>query len=481
METPNSNHSMQPGQTAIVPHQRFLDALPDGVICYQAVRIGGTITDCRTVFVNQAARQINRQHELTIQAGERLMADYSHKPGLNLITNYISGLQRTVLDTGQPISDTRWIERLTKWYSFRLIPLGDDLIMVIYHDATQEVEAKQQQDQQRQLQQSILDASLNGIIAYQAIRDDTGKVVDLRFRQYNEMTRQYLNLPPDVLKCTMLELFPGPTERGVMSKYVRVIETGEPTRYKIDYNDDGLNACFDVSVVKMDDGIVLTFQDISAEVERSRQIEEQARQLAASVAELQKSNENLEQFAYITSHDLQEPLRKINAFANVVMDQYAPQLGKAGRDMIRRMQVAATRMQVLIDDLLLFSRLGTKKTPFSLIDLNALLADVLLDLDEVIRRKKAVVEARNLFTIPGDASQLRQLLLNLLSNALKFTLPNSPPVVAITCQQLTLEAVQQWLPAANHVAGYFARQRYWVRSAVRGPDHADVPAAAWTG
>lgn len=152
--------------------------------------------------------------------------------------------------------------------------------------------------------------------------------------------------------------------------------------------------------------------------------------------QLARSNQYLEQFAYVASHDLQEPLRKIQSFSKLVVSKYAAILDDEGQDMVQRMDNAAERMNSLIKDLLDYSRLVTQVAPFRPVPLQQLVEGVLDDLETVISETKALVVIDVLPTLPGDAAQLRQLFQNLLTNALKFRKPNQPPLVQIMARNV---------------------------------------------
>ncbi len=153
-------------------------------------------------------------------------------------------------------------------------------------------------------------------------------------------------------------------------------------------------------------------------------LERRAQQLA-------RSNAELDQFASIASHDLQEPLRKVQAFSSQVLTKEADGLSEKGRDYLTRANASAARMQVLIEDLLLFSRVGTRTQPFVATDLNELLGGVLADLETAIEEAGAMVEVGELPTVPVDPRQARQLFQNLISNSLKFRREGVDPVVRI--------------------------------------------------
>jgi PAS domain S-box-containing protein len=151
----------------------------------------------------------------------------------------------------------------------------------------------------------------------------------------------------------------------------------------------------------------------------------------ASAVELGRSNEELEKFAYVASHDLQEPLRKIQAFGDRLVKKHRDLLGPDGQEYIDRMKDSASRMRKLIDDLLAFSRVTSKAQPFTAVDLNPLVADMLSVLEARIAETGGRVDVGELPTIEADPFQMRQLFQNLLANALKFHKPGVAPMVTV--------------------------------------------------
>ena len=166
--------------------------------------------------------------------------------------------------------------------------------------------------------------------------------------------------------------------------------------------------------------------------ERTREVEAALNELRAANARLELSNRELEQFAYVASHDLQEPLRKIQAFGDRLKIKAAPQLSDDARDYLARMQSAAGRMQTLINDLLAFSRVTSKAQPFVPVDLGQVAREVVADLEARIEQTGGRVELGLLPTVMADPLQMRQLFQNLLGNALKFHRAGVPPVVRVS-------------------------------------------------
>jgi PAS domain S-box-containing protein len=150
-------------------------------------------------------------------------------------------------------------------------------------------------------------------------------------------------------------------------------------------------------------------------------------------ARLESSNRELQDFASVASHDLQEPLRKIQAFGDRLKTKCGDALGEEGRDYLSRMQNAAQRMQTLINDLLTFSRVTTKAQPFVAVDLAEVARGVVSDLEARVEQTGGRVEIGEMMTIDADPLQMRQLLQNLIGNALKFHKPGEPPVVRVYC------------------------------------------------
>lgn len=152
-----------------------------------------------------------------------------------------------------------------------------------------------------------------------------------------------------------------------------------------------------------------------------------------------RSNENLEKFAYVASHDLQEPLRKIQSFGDILKTQYTSEFGgEEGIDYLTRMQVAANRMSTLLRDLLSFSRISTQPNTLADVPLNSIITMVLTDLELIVAETGAEIKIEPLPTVTGDPTQLGQLFQNLLSNALKFHRPNIAPVIDVRVQTIAV-------------------------------------------
>jgi signal transduction histidine kinase len=167
-----------------------------------------------------------------------------------------------------------------------------------------------------------------------------------------------------------------------------------------------------------------------------QRVTERTAELERLNAELLRSNKELEQFAYVASHDLQEPLRKVQAFGDRLKTKYGEVLEEQGLDYLERMRNASARMQMLINDVLTYSRVTSKASPFRFVDLTQVVQEVLSDLEIYIERLGGRVEVGELPALEADPLQMRQMLQNLIGNSLKFHRGDELPVVSVQAKLL---------------------------------------------
>jgi len=172
--------------------------------------------------------------------------------------------------------------------------------------------------------------------------------------------------------------------------------------------------------------ILLAIEDITARRLTEWRLAEQHR-------ELERSNAALDEFASVASHDLQEPVRKILSFGDLLNTSAGQALDGDAREYLTRMLGAAARMRTLISDLLLYSQVTTRVQPFVRTDLAGIAREVIADLETSIADSGGRVEIGDLPVIEADALQMRQLLQNLLGNAIKYRRKDAPPVVRLNC------------------------------------------------
>lgn len=188
-------------------------------------------------------------------------------------------------------------------------------------------------------------------------------------------------------------------------------------------------------------GILVVASDVTAQVIARHKIEEvvseRTKELADANSNLQKSNSELAQFAYIASHDLQEPLRKISIFSEMLENSLGDQLNEQAKNYLGKINASSLRMNRLIRDVLSYSELVKDNDAFEQVDLNKVIENTKHDYDLLMEQKGATLVYKNLPVIEAIPLQMSQLLGNLLGNALKFTKKDVKPVITITTQKVT--------------------------------------------
>src|SRR6056297_595264 len=179
---------------------------------------------------------------------------------------------------------------------------------------------------------------------------------------------------------------------------------------------------------------------VARDVTDSRRLQASLRR---AMDDLQSRNRELEDFAFVASHDLQEPLRKIRAFSDRLVSTASAGLDEQAQDYLARITAASRRMQVLIDDLLSYSRISTRAKPFARVPLTEVVAEALADLDTRIEETGATVIVEDLPVIEADRSQLRQVMHNLLANSLKFTAADRAPRVRVRAESTDTGTAQE--------------------------------------
>jgi light-regulated signal transduction histidine kinase (bacteriophytochrome) len=246
----------------------------------------------------------------------------------------------------------------------------------------------------------------------------------------------------------MHQVFPGIAASGIWRQYKTLAEQGVTTRFQNHYVHDGYDIWYEVQGVREGEFVVLSFMDIT-------ELKLAQLKLESLNLDLQRSNDNLQQFAYVASHDLQEPLRKIESFGNILQDQYADKLSETGVDLLNRMQSASTRMATLIKDLLAYSRLTSNQQTMRPVALEQVLSWVVSDLDVAIVESGTTLSRALLPSVTGDESQLRQLFQNLLSNAIKFRRNDQAPVITVTVDQVPAEELPSAGRPSRPAASYY--------------------------
>ncbi len=198
-----------------------------------------------------------------------------------------------------------------------------------------------------------------------------------------------------------------------------------------------------LTTLDLDEGIALSIiiTDLTAQKQTQKQLSIYNKQLEETNRALENSNHDLQQFASVASHDLQEPLRKIQFFSHMLRDNYLATLPIETTLYLDKIIDAAGRMKTLIVDILNYSKLSSTTSHYDHINLNLLVNDVLQDFDLIIQEKNAHIQVEELPTIEVNKGQIRQVFQNIISNALKFVSPGQPPEVIITGKRIGEKAI----------------------------------------
>lgn len=268
---------------------------------------------------------------------------------------------------------------------------------------------------------NLNDSSNDAII----ITDSRGSIIS-----WNKMAQSIFGYSPSDAYRTSLELIlPDPQIQLLINNKTSISHIAITRFETIGKTKKGKEVPLELSLstweIKNEVFTGLTVRDIT---EQKRMLEK----LDGAIKDLQRSNEDLEQFAYVASHDLQEPLRKIQAFSDRFMAKFQDKDNIPGQEYLTPMRNAAERMQILIQDLLSFSRLTPDQSQQQKVDLNQIVKQVLEDLQLVIEEKNASIVIDELPILSkAIKAQLIQLFLNLLVNALKFSKAGESPVIEI--------------------------------------------------
>ncbi|WP_247235218.1 PAS domain S-box protein [Telluribacter sp. SYSU D00476] len=204
---------------------------------------------------------------------------------------------------------------------------------------------------------------------------------------------------------------------------------------------------------------VIEVRDITLEIEAEQALRRSAEELEQLVQkrteELRVVNEQLQQFAYAASHDLQEPLRKISFFLDLLQSNLGSALDERNAQIIERIQATTGRMRALIHNLLDYSNATLGTTTFGEVDINQLVEEVVSDLEATVIEKNAVLDIQRLPVMNGDERQLRQLFHNLIGNALKYSKPDVAPEVVVRCTTLYGKETGLPLPAAEQQKKFY--------------------------
>lgn len=257
---------------------------------------------------------------------------------------------------------------------------------------------------------------------------DNGKIVDFYFKMTNLAYKAYSDLSPEQIQNKLVsDVFPGYYQTEAFEKYIETFTTGKGNHWQLHYNQDGLDVHLQVSVDKTGEELVINFTDFTT-------LKNLQLALQDKVEELERSNDELQQFAHVASHDLKEPVRKIRTFGSRMKMEFENVLPEKAKMYLDKMESAAARIYAMIDGVLLYSSLNALKQTSEQVDLNMIIKQIQEDLEVIIQQKNAVITGDTLPVIEGSSVLLYQLFYNLLNNSLKFTKAGHAPYIQIQAE-----------------------------------------------
>jgi PAS domain S-box-containing protein len=300
----------------------------------------------------------------------------------------------------------RAADGIYRWHLARAVPVYDAEAQILKWVGTcTDIEEKKREAEAFAARAAIVEAADDAIIG----EDLEGNIVT-----WNGGARRLYGYSAEEAIGQSAALLIPPEMPGELPEILKTIRGGETMEHHetVRVRKDGkrLDVSFTLSPIKDGQGKITGIAGIARDITEAKQAE----------ADLRRSNAELEQFAFVASHDLQEPLRAMAGTVQILQRRYQGQLDARADEIITHAVAAVTRMQTLVSDLLAFSRLNRHGDSFALTDFTAVLRDVSANLEVAIAESGAVITCDDLPEVMADASQMRQLLQNLLSNSIKF-------------------------------------------------------------
>lgn len=371
-----------------------------------------------------------------------------------------------VLQTGITHEWERYIDYLGKgaaWFRVSDSKATDDILVRNWEDITpyKDAEKNMQQEIARKAEEkylSLFNSTEQGFCIIEMVFDEEQNPLDYIFLDYNPKFEKQTGLY-DAKGKTARQMVPN-LESHWFELYGNIAKTGKPNQFEQGSDEMLGGVWYEVSAFPLtsekDNRVGIIFNDISLRKKAEKQLadfnkllEEQVMgrtadldtantKLEEKVEELAKSNKDLESFTYIASHDLQEPLRKLQTFVSLLEERMDDP--KQAEAYLKRIYTSAGRMSNLITDILQYSRLSAK-TDFSPVNLSETLGNVLSELEMQITSKKAIINIAALPVVEGSGWQLQQLFSNLFTNALKYT--TELPVIDVSGKIITEKGIDK--------------------------------------
>jgi PAS domain S-box-containing protein len=329
-----------------------------------------------------------------------------------------------VMDNKEPASFEYYYPPLETWFDISAYPAGHG-ISVYFKNINDRIKTRRELEYANREKEAILESIGDGFFAVDR---------DWTVSYWNNKAEEILGKKKeDILGENLWEHYKEAVPLKFYSEYHRAMNENIPVHFEEFFSP--LGKWFDVSAYPSNTGISVYFVDATERKKSQQKLKELNKSLEQQAEELAKSNAELEQFAFVASHDLQEPLRMITSFLNQLEQKYEDQLDERAQNYIHFATEGAQRMRQIILDLLDFSRVGRVDLEKNSVDLNKILDEVINIHQNMIESKKAVIHRDNLPVINASESHIKQLFQNLVSNSLKYQKKGNQPVIEVKVQE----------------------------------------------
>jgi PAS domain S-box-containing protein len=298
---------------------------------------------------------------------------------------------------------------------------GENFLYSIIHDITRQVKAENELREKKEELQTIIDSSRTWIFY---------KDKENHFLQVNKAYSEFLGISQENLEnMSLFDILPEEQAEDSWDDDKQVMESGKPKFDiigPISYKDGVRYLCTDKIPYRDEHGNIIGIIGFAVDITERKHADEE---LKNTMIELKRSNQELKQFAYVASHDLQEPLRMVSSFTQLLERKYKDELDEEALEYIDFAVDGAKRMQLLINDLLAYSRVNTEGGELEDVDFEKVLDEVLFNLEILIKENQAVITRDPLPKICADHRQMVQLFQNLITNGLKYRSDETPQII----------------------------------------------------
>ena len=397
----------------------------------------GKVIDGKTVLANEAAiRYTGLPEDIYLnQTATQIDPHIIDSPYYQTCSN--------VLDTGEPALFQYYLAATGRWLELSISRMDKDHLITIFTDVTATKQAQLQTEEAAEKLRTIANTSQAGFFLGAPVLDEEGTIIDFRFTMVNQVLASFVGQEPqDLIGQLGSQWFVKYKSNGLFERFRDTYLSGVKQQFDFHYLGETVEVWANIMVNKLGDELLGTFTDFTP-------IKQLQLQLERLVDDLKRSNANLEEFAYIASHDLQEPLRKISVFADRLQHLLDGRLDEESLKMFERIEAATVRMRNLINDLLAYSKVSMRLDMAETVALNDLVQHVVQDLETPITESGATIHMGELPAVKGDKGQLFQLFQNLISNALKYRRPGVQPVITIYSKPVNQSEVKAQWPAVR--------------------------------